>query len=252
MGVAIVFGPLMLLFLLFPIIYLVFAFFSVKSAIKEKNKVSLIIKIFVFSILPAYFLIDYWQFSSACNIAKNQITVAPISDVDTIAFVSEGGDFIVYKPFLWHDEMNLNLKSYEYAYMVNGSETDRYLCDWKSKKCSYGGEISSQYMFLLTSPKRNDHWVLQSDISIIDRHSKKAIYVAHEYVLGGLLAAYHGAFLAKKPGHSGALSCGYLGKDIDVWRTNNGGSPSRLRYLNTDTKLITTIFPNLENKALPN
>jgi hypothetical protein len=163
--------------------------------------------------------------------------------VGSIAFVTEGGDS-VHTPFVWHREMNLNLDEYEYAYMVNGKITMRNLCKWDTHKCKYGGDITSRYMFLVTTGEKNGGNIFRSDIKVVDRLTDSVLYEANEFVLTGLLPAYHGLFLAK-PGHRGYLSCGYLDGGIDVWRPNNGNA-SRRRYAETDTMVLTTIFPSLK------
>jgi hypothetical protein len=247
MGVAIILAPLMLLFLASPLLYVIFFLFVAKVVSKQNTKQKRILAItatlLIFSIYPAQLYQEYSKFSESCETSRPPITNGPIKDIESIAFVTEGGDFI-NKPFVWHREMNLNLQKYEYAYLVNGKETMRNLCDWNSNKCEYGGEITSRYMFLVTAAKKNSNGVLQSNVSVVDRLTRQTFYEAHEYVFSGPVAAYHGAFLAKQ-NHRGYLSCGYLGKDINVWRPNDS-NPSRLRYANTDSWVITTIFPSLK------
>jgi len=247
MGVALILVPLMLLILVTPFLYLIFFVLACKVAskieTKRKRVLGFSVVLLAFSIYPAKLYIDYFKFSTSCETSRPTITAAPIMDIDEIVFVSEGGDFVA-TPFVWYREMHLNLKKYEYAFLVNGKETMRNLCDWNTGKCKYGGEISSRYMFLVTAPKRNNNGVLQSNISVVDRLTGATLYEAHEFILSGFVAAYHGAFIAKK-NHSGILSCGYLSKDIDVWRPNDS-NPSRERYAETDSWVLTTIFPSLK------
>lgn len=245
MGVAI--APLMLLFLASPLLYVIFFLFIAKVVSKQNTKqkrvLALTATLLVFSVYPAQLYLEYSKFSESCKTSRPPITSGPIEDIESIAFVTEGGDFI-NKPFVWHREMNLNLQKFEYAYLVDGKETMRNLCDWNTNKCEYGGEITSRYMFLVTAAKKNSNGVLQSNISVVDRLTRQTLYEAHEYVFSGPVAAYHGAFLAKQR-HRGYLSCGYLSKDISVWRPNDS-NPSRLRYANADSWVLTTIFPSLK------
>lgn len=247
MGVALVLAPLMLFFLLAPLIYLISAFILAKIISKQcapqTRTTVYLITLLAFSIYPIHMYMDYHKFSELCKISRPPITAAPIKNIESIAFVSEGGDFS-HEAFLWHREMNLSLHAYEYAYIVDGKEVMRNLCEWGTHKCKYGGNISSRYMFLVTSAKKNKENIFQSNISVVDRKTGEVIYDAREYVFTGALAAYHGAFLAK-PGHHGYLSCGYLGHEIDVWRPNDSNT-SRIKYANTDTSILTTIFPSLK------
>lgn len=120
----------------------------------------------------------------------------------------------------------------------------RYTCDGSTHKCEYGGDITSQYMFLVTSAKKSSQNIFQSSILVVDRQSEQVLYEAKEFVLSGVLASYHGAFIAE-PGHRGYLSCGYLDEGIDVWRPNDSNK-SRRRYAQTDSMILTTIFPSLK------
>lgn len=246
MGVAIVIAPLMLLFLLAPLLYLFIAFVVAKGVSKLPTKASrrtaFIATIAIISIYPVHLYLEYLEFSELCENTRPPITVNPILSIDSIAFVSEGGDF-VHTVFLWHREMKLNLDKYEYAYIVNGKETMRNLCNWGTHDCKYGGDITSRYMFLVTSSKKNGGNIFQSNISVVDRQTRQVLYQASEYVFSGVVAAYHGAFLADR-GHRGYLSCGYLDGGIDVWRPNDSNS-SRRRYAATDSMILTTIFPSL-------
>lgn len=249
MGVAIILAPLMLLFLAAPILYFVIAFFVCKavgkSATKNTRSVALAITLVIFSIYPAKLYLEYLNFSDLCNnISRPAVNITPIAYRGSIAFVTEGGDF-VHEAFVWHEEMDLKLNSYEYAYLVNGKETMRYFCDGNTKKCEYGGDIKSRYMFLVTTANKNSQNIFQSNILVVDRQSEQVLYEANEFVLSGILAAYHGAFIAE-PGHRGYLSCGYLDGGIDVWRPNDSNT-SRHRYAQTDTMILTTIFPLLKN-----
>lgn len=97
---------------------------------------------------------------------------------------------------------------------------------------------------MVTTEEKNGNNVFQSDIMVIDRKSEKILYKASEFVLTGLLASYHAAYISKK-GHRGYLSCGYLDGDIDVWRPNDSNK-SRRRYAETDSMILATIFPSLK------
>lgn len=247
MGVAIVLAPLMVIILVAPFLYLLVAFFvarAVNKASAKSTRVFLLsITLVIFSIYPAQLYLEYLEFSELCDVSRPPVTVKPIVSIDSIAIVTEGGDFD-HKPFVWHRQMKLNIDTYEYAYIVNGNETMRNLCDGNTHKCKHGGNISSRYMFLVTSAKKSEGSIFQSDIMVVDRQSEQILYEANEYVLTGHLAAYHGAFLSN-PGHRGYLSCGYLDGGIDVWRPN-GSNSSRRRYAETDSMIIKTIFPSLK------
>lgn len=245
MGVAIVLGPLLLLFFAAPLLYVVFVSVVVRKAIRHNQDKSARIVGGIGAVLllsyPVYLGIDFLKFRSHCANPRQPIAVAPFPEVKTIAFVTEGG--FPDAPFLWHDEMNLNLGAFEYASIVNGKVVMRNQCDRAANKCTYGGELSSRFMFLVTSPQLNKDGVLQSSVSLVDRQSGTTLYQTSEYIFKGLLASYHGAFI-DEPGHRGILSCGYLSDQIDVWRPN-GANASRESYARADSRLIATVFPAL-------
>lgn len=124
MGASLFLAPILLLFLVAPLLYLIVAFYITKIAGKE-SKYSAAIVAAIFCFFPTLYLIDYLDFSEKCsNNSRPPITVKPIDNIDTIAFITVGGDS-VHKFFLWHREMNLNLKEYEYAYIVKDKLTMR-------------------------------------------------------------------------------------------------------------------------------
>lgn len=248
MGVSILLAAWMLFVFASPFLYFILFVLSFRAANKiktiRKRIIGMLAIVIIFSLIPTHLFSEYLRFSKSCETQLAPITTTPIEDIESIAFVTENGDSI-HKPFFWHQSMNLNIKEYEYAYLVNGKETSFHHCDGITHKCKNSDRITSQYMFLVTAAKKNSNGVLQSTISVVDRLSGKTLYETQEFVLSGILAAYHGAFIAKK-NHRGYLSCGYLGSNIDVWRPNDSNQ-SRRHYIETDTKLLTSLFPTLKN-----
>jgi hypothetical protein len=188
MGVAFFIIPLMLAILVAPILYFVLMFFFVKKAKKNRSKkkgnIEATLIFILFLIYPVLLCIEYLNFSAKCENTFPNPDVAPISDVDSIAFIIEGGAG-VRKPFFSYREMMLDVSKFEYGYIVDGKEVMQHLChgSLRDHDCEQTGEITNRYMFKVSAAKRNSNFVLQSDVLVVDRSTGKILYKANEYVL---------------------------------------------------------------------
>ncbi len=226
--------PLAYLLSFLAILYLI-----CKNVIKTKVVVfSIFFTTLLFSVLPIKLYLDYLHFSSSCQ-HRPPIQIPPINDVDTIVFKKKFHDG--YSLHFSPKYLDLNLDSYERIDEYSGKKPRYKICDGKTHRCKDKNNITSRYEFSVSYPSKNEHGVLQSNISIYDRENKKILFQVHEFVLKGFAAKYFGTFLSKRS-NNGEFACGYLDNTIYLWRQSGHSQ----KYYETDTLVIKTIFPSLE------
>ena len=124
-----------------------------------------------------------------------------------------------------------------------GHEAPPFFRNYSNGKTEKIHELVSEYALVLGAPQKVAYWwrppIYVSEIVVVERRSNKVIAKAVDLIFGGGLI---GDYLYMPEGNYDYRyrSCGFVSKDIGVWRTRHGNNPRYGQYVWADNNFVST------------